>query len=85
MRAASLCEMHEENKAMAHAHKDTKPFEHHVELPNPQKGHGHKTVKHQALPKCCIEGTWGAKMVDGLSGEDFDFVIKRNKHPDTSM
>lgn len=85
MRVATLCEMTHEHKAFAKNNKDVKAHETHIDLPNTKKGMGHKSVKQMALNVGCIKGTWGAKLVDGLQEGDYDFVVRRNSHPDVWM
>ena len=82
MRAASVSEIPHSHKAFAHNHEGASPLETHIDLPNTKPGHGHKTTKQMLLKTSCIHGTWGAQMVDGLQERDFDFVLRRNKHPE---
>lgn len=84
MRLLAMSDIVENAKAFAHNHKG-KPFETSIDLPNPKEGMSHKTVKQMSIKKCCIKGTWGAQIVDGLQESDFDVVIRRNSHPDTWM
>ena len=85
MRASSLCEVPHSHKAFAHNHEGATALETHIDLPNTREGKGHEKVKQPTLRKCCVQGTWGAQLVDGLSEHDFDFVIRRNKHPEVWM
>lgn len=85
MRVTTFSDIPENHKAMAHNHTDAKPLETYVESANPKKGMSHKTVKQLALHKCCIQGTWGAQLVDGLQESDFDLVVRRNANADTWM
>ena len=85
MRVATLNEMPDNHKSMAHNHRGATPHESQVNLPNTKKGQGHETVKQKLWPKVCVAGTWGAKMVDGLQESDFDFVVRKNLHADVVM
>ena len=85
MRVATLNEMPDNHKSMAHNHKGAKPLETHIDLPNTNKEKSHETVKQKVWPKVCVAGTWGAKMVEGLQESDFDFVVRKNLHADVVM
>ena len=85
MRVASISENPENHKAFAHNYKGAAAWETHIDLPNSKKGMGHETVKQVLFPRVNMMGTWGARMVDGLGDSVFDFVVRRNTHPDSWM